>query len=290
MDALAAATLAGVLAAATIWWTWGDVARDRARAAAALGLATGERRAGGSPLAELLVRAGRSAPGDLLDALGGRPSAAARLPQAEAVRTVHLARGFASLLALAGFAVAAATGNALWLASIVLAPVFARWTVDRWLAARAAERARVLEREVTSALDVFVLALDAGLPFERAMTAYTQSLDGPLAEELRTATGDLDVGYRRREALDRTVVRTGSLGLAQLAATVRLAEDFGTPLAGAIRGLATDLRATRRQRLQEAALRAPVTMLLPTAGFILVPIFAIVLGPVVLRVLGGSLF
>lgn len=56
------------------------------------------------------------------------------------------------------------------------------------------------------------------------------------------------------------------------------------------KGLATDVRAARRQRLQEAAQRAPVTMLLPTAAFILVPIFAIVLGPVALRVASGSLF
>ncbi|MBI3522419.1 MAG: hypothetical protein HY071_04875 [Chloroflexi bacterium] len=45
-----------------------------------------------------------------------------------------------------------------------------------------------------------------------------------------------------------------------------------------------------RALLQEAALRAPITMLLPTAGFILVPIFVIVLGPIVIRVATGSLF
>ena len=50
------------------------------------------------------------------------------------------------------------------------------------------------------------------------------------------------------------------------------------------------MRAARRQRLQETALRAPVTMLLPTAGFILLPIFAIVLGPIALRLASGSLF
>ena len=75
-----------------------------------------------------------------------------------------------------------------------------------------------------------------------------------------------------------------------LTSAVRLAEDFGTPLAQGLRALAIEIRATRRQRLQETALRAPVTMLLPTAGFILLPIFAIVLGPIALRVANGSLF
>jgi tight adherence protein C len=290
MEALFTATLAGAITSVTIWWVAGDVSRDRDRAARALGFTPEARRVAGSPLMELLLRLGRVAPGDLADALGGRPSRAADLPDEDRTRAVQLARGLAALIALAGAAVGAASGNALWLAAIVLAPVLGRSIVDRWLAVLAGERRRALEREVTSALDVLVLALDAGLPFESAIAAYTRDLDGPLAEELRATTSDLEVGYRRREALDRAVARTTSAGLAQLAATLRLAEDFGTPLAAALRGLAADMRATRRQRLQEAALRAPVTMLLPTAAFILPPIFAVVLGPIVLRVLGGSLF
>lgn len=290
MEALLPATLAGVVTAATLWWLTGDASRERDRAARALGL-TGDAPSGaGAPLGGLVRRIGRHAPGDLIDALGGRPSRAARLPDPERVAAVDLARGLASLLGLGGVVAGVVTGSVAWLAALILAPAIARWLVDRGLAVRAAERRRVLEREVTSAIDVLVLALDAGLPFERAIAAYTHDLGGPLAEELRATTSDLEVGYRRREALDRAVARTGSAGLAQLAATLRLAEDFGTPLAAALRGLAIDMRATRRQRLQEAALRAPVTMLLPTAGFILPPIFAIVLGPIVLRVLGGSLF
>jgi tight adherence protein C len=101
---------------------------------------------------------------------------------------------------------------------------------------------------------------------------------------------ELEVGYRRREALERVVSRTGSASLAAVASAARLAEDFGTPLAAALRTLAVELRAQRRQRLQEAALRAPVTMLLPTAGFILVPIFGIVLGPIAIRLATGTLF
>ena len=37
------------------------------------------------------------------------------------------------------------------------------------------------------------------------------------------------------------------------------------------------------------ALHAPVTMLLPTAAFIFVPIFIIVLGPIAIRVFSGTL-
>lgn len=84
------------------------------------------------------------------------------------------------------------------------------------------------------------------------------------------------------------MARTASANLRALSDAVRPAEDFGTPIAQALRALTIEIRATRRQRLQETALRAPVTMLFPTAGFILLPIFAIVLGPIALRARCGS--
>lgn len=152
------------------------------------------------------------------------------------------------------------------------------------------ERRRAIGHEIAPALDVFALAMEAGLPFERAVTAYVQSADSVLAHELGTTVRELEVGYRRREVLHRLVARTGAPSLAALASAVRLGDEFGTPLAVALRRTAQELRARRRQNLQEAALRAPLTMLVPTALFILVPIFAIVLGPVALRVAGGSLF
>lgn len=155
---------------------------------------------------------------------------------------------------------------------------------------REAKRRREIEREVAPALDVIVLSLEAGLPFDRALAAYTSTAQSLLAAELGTALRELEVGYRRREAIQRVVTRTASPTLAAVESSIRLAEDFGTPLAAGLRSLAGDLRAQRRQRLQEMALRAPVTMLLPTAGLILVPIFLIVLGPIAIRVFSGTLF
>jgi tight adherence protein C len=183
-----------------------------------------------------------------------------------------------------------ATTEPLWWIALLAVPRIARALVERWRVEALQAHRRALDREVTPAIDIFVLALESGLPFDRAVSAYSETTASPLAGELAVTVRELDVGYRRREALDRLVARTGSASLDALARTVRLTEDFGTPLAGALRGLAIDLRARRRQRLQEAALRAPITMLLPTAGFILVPIFLIILGPIALRVATGTLF
>jgi pilus assembly protein TadC len=120
--------------------------------------------------------------------------------------------------------------------------------------------------------------------------ASRASSPSPLRRIVQLAAAVTSPAASARSAALIRARRTRSANIAGLAGAVRLAEDFGTPLAQALRSLAIEMRATRRQRLQETALRAPVTMLLPTAGFILLPIFAIVLGPIALRLAGGSLF
>jgi pilus assembly protein TadC len=276
------ALLAGAVTAVASWLILRSGARDRAQLERALGIDARRTRAGPRPLlARSFDAVGRLAPEGLVGSLGG--FAAPMTTEARRrVRTLSVA------LALA--VIALVFVNPLWFIALIAVPRLARMAVEARLHADEALARRALDREVTAAVDTFVLALEAGLPFDRALAAYAEAVDSSLGHELTATVRELEVGYRRREALERLVGRTRSDNLAALANAVRLAEDFGTPLAQALRALAIEIRATRRQRLQETALRAPVTMLLPTAGFILLPIFAIVLGPIALRVTSGTLF
>lgn len=275
-----AALAAGAVAGVATWLILRAGEQDEARLARALDIARATR----SPARRIdpLGPIGRALPDGLFMPLAWYPSADRG---EERLRTM---KGLAVLLALVF--VALATQSVVLLLGVLAAPALGRVIVERYEHALRTRRQQLLEHEVTTALDILVLALEAGLPFDRALRAYADIVRSPLAAELEASVRELEVGYRRREALDRLAARTASGTLAQLASRVRLAEEFGTPLAQALRSLAVDLRATRRQRLQETALRAPVTMLLPTAAFILLPIFAIVLGPIALRVATGSLF
>jgi pilus assembly protein TadC len=281
--AVVLALLAGAVAAGASWLILRSGERDRTRLEHALGIVEGrpDRRPRRS-LARAFDAIGRLAPAGLVASLGGDSAA---LPDAARSRV----RAIAVLLGVVVIGLALAV-NPLWFFALIGAPRLARAIVEAQARAAEARARRVLDREVTAAIDVFVLALEAGLPFERALGAYAESVESSLGRELEATVRELEVGYRRREALERLVTRTRSANLAALSSAVRLAEDFGTPIAQALRALAIEIRATRRQRLQETALRAPVTMLLPTAGFILLPIFAIVLGPIALRVGTGTLF
>lgn len=276
------ALLAGAVAAVASWLILRGGEADRARLERALGII--ERPIGRAPRpsrAQLFAAIGRVAPATLVASLGGdSPTMAAA--------TRAMVHGVTVMLSLVVIVLVFA--NPLWFLALILVPRLARTLVEAQARANDARVRRGLDREVSAAIDVLVLALEAGLPFEHAVAAYAESVESALARELAATVRELEVGYRRREALDRLMTRTRSVNLAALNNAVRLAEDFGTPIAQALRALALEIRATRRQRLQETALRAPVTMLLPTAGFILLPIFAIVLGPIALRVASGSLF
>lgn len=287
------ALLAGAAAAAATWLALTAAARSRERVVALLG--------GARPLSAEASERNWPRPSPLLRTVGLLvPSTVDRLlPRSPALADLHpdermewgsARRGVLVVLALLTFVVAAAFGAPWLLALLPALPLFANVLVGRLLDAVRSDLRRRLEGEVSSAVDTFVLALEAGLPFERALLAYAEANDTLLGRELTVTARELDVGYRRQEVLARLVGRSGSDSLSALASAVRLADDFGTPLANALRSLGTEMRARRRQHIQEAALRAPVTMLLPTAGFILLPIFAIILGPIALRILTGTLF
>lgn len=161
---------------------------------------------------------------------------------------------------------------------------------QRSIGAAAQRHVEEIDRDVIGALDVFILALEAGLSLERAISQYVDRSSSSFALDLRETQRELDLGYRRRESLERLAERTGSDAVGAMVRRAVLAEELGTPLADGLRGLTGELRALRRQRLQAASLKAPVTMLVPTALFILLPIFAIVLGPIAIRVFTGTMF
>jgi len=291
MDHVVLAATAGVIVTLFAFAVLEASARERLRLEARVGIERAAARRLSFSMLGGLAALGARVPGRQIAWLAGGDVRQPRFVAPAEVAVMRVAwRGLAILFAAAIVLVAVLTVEPAWLLALVAAPLLARVIAQARLRAREAVLARALERELTGALDIFVLALEAGLPFERAVSAYVETTDSVLGRELGLTVDDLEVGYRRREALDRLVQRTGSAGIASMASAVRLAEEFGTPLAATLRSLAVDLRAQRRNRLREAALRAPVTMLLPTAGLILLPIFAIILGPIALRVATGTLF
>ena len=152
----------------------------------------------------------------------------------------------------------------------------------------ATQRLYRIEAALPDAFDLLVVCLQSGLTFERALTRTTsnmKSFQPDLAKELGFAVLDMNVhGRTRAESLDRVADRLGSQILADLSTTVAQSERHGTPMADAVRKLASSVRVETLSRIQAKLARLPTLLLLPSITCMLPGIILIVGGPAVVQV------
>ena len=146
-----------------------------------------------------------------------------------------------------------------------------------------AARHRRIHAGFADAMDLLIVCLQAGMTFERAMqrtVANLGSFHRDLGRELRQASLDMSVhGRTRQDALERLARRVASSEFGDFAVTVGQSERHGTPLAEALRKLASATRVQLVATMQAKLARLPVLLILPTLAFVLPGILVIVGGP-----------
>jgi tight adherence protein C len=156
-----------------------------------------------------------------------------------------------------------------------------------WLISQAQRRQRLIERDLPDFLDILAVTVTAGLSFRQALDRVSETLDGPLAEEMQHALRRMDVGVGRRQAfvdLRERNPRSATMGL--FTAAILQAEELGAPLADTLNQLAKDMRREFAQSTRRRAARAaPRVSLIIT--MVILP--AVVLLIVVALVLGSNL-
>jgi len=170
----------------------------------------------------------------------------------------------------------------------VLVPVIAAFGVLGpmvWLSGRLTRRRLQINRELPDALDLIVVSVEAGLGLEGAIARITEHADGALSEELRRVLAEMNLGLGRRRALQGLAARTGVPAVASLVSAILQAEQTGMGIAQVLRAQSDHLRTLRRQRAEEAAMKAPLKMLFPLVFFIFPALFVVILGPAVLQLL-----
>jgi tight adherence protein C len=151
-----------------------------------------------------------------------------------------------------------------------------------------------LRRGLPDALDLMVVAAEAGLGLESAVDRVAREMgrtNRAIALEFGLLVQELRLLPDRREALERMAERTDMDGFKQLSTTLIQTTRFGTPLAQALRVLASEMRTERQLRLEEKAIRLPALLIGPLILFILPTLFIALLGPSILemsRGLGGG--
>ena len=148
-----------------------------------------------------------------------------------------------------------------------------------------AERAACRD-DLPLAADLLAAALRSGAPVDRAVTAVSEALGGPLGARLASTARSLRLGGTPAEAWEHLV---GVPGAARLVAAAVRSSSSGVALAGALGRLSDDLRADRAVAAEASARRAGVLVVLPL-GLCFLPAFVLAgLVPVIVAVLGGVL-
>lgn len=201
-----------------------------------------------------------------------------RTPPRATEREVVRRRALAGAVGLAG---ALLVGGVLGLGAGAALAVGA----DRLLRARAPDdaaddRAARL-RDLPAACDLLGVCLSAGLPVEGALEAVGRAVDGPLGAQLRAVAALSRLGADPRRAWADAPPELAALGRV----LVRAGES-GAVVAGALRTLAAECRATARADVQAAVQRAGVWVLAPLGACFLPAFVCLGVAPLVLGIAG----
>jgi len=145
------------------------------------------------------------------------------------------------------------------------------------------ERERAVRDELPDLVELFRLAVGAGLTVPLAVAAVAGRVDGCFGAALGDVRARVGDGERLSEALE-ALVEVGDAAR-PLAAALIASEREGAPLAVSLERVATDARLTRRRAAEEDARRLPVQLLFPLVACVL-PAFGLL---TVVPLLAGSL-
>ncbi|WP_255250943.1 type II secretion system F family protein [Kocuria sp. WN036] len=214
---------------------------------------------------------------DRLHALAGRPAA---WPLSRLLAAKPLLAGVGLLL---GVLLLAGNASGRMLALVIVVTAVAYFVPDLLLYSRGIERQRAIGLELPDTLDQMLIAVEAGLGFESAMSRAGENGKGPLAEELQRTLGDMRVGVPRKDAYLAMEERTNVPDLRNFTRAVVQADAYGISISSVLRTQAAEMRMKRRQRAEEQAMKIPVKIVVPLMLLILPVLLLMIMGPVVLN-------
>ncbi|MDE2006053.1 MAG: type II secretion system F family protein [Rhodospirillales bacterium] len=148
--------------------------------------------------------------------------------------------------------------------------------------------AKRLAVELPDALDMMVICAQAGLGLGPMILRVAEELHSShkgVASEFGQTADELQISTDAQAALTRLGERSGVDSVRRLATTLVQSAQYGTPLSGALRGLAAELRTELVTRYEARAAKLPVLLTIPMIMFVLPSLFLIVGGPAVMEVM-----
>ncbi|MBZ5676698.1 MAG: type II secretion system F family protein [Acidobacteriia bacterium] len=158
---------------------------------------------------------------------------------------------------------------------------------DRVLSRLALRRSSLLRRGLPAALDLMVLAVEAGQALDASIldTSHGLRISYPdLASEFTQLHLELRANTSREDALRNFARRTRDSEIQKFAALMIDTDRFGTSLGPALRVHARYLRTRFRQAAQEKARKVGVKLIFPVFFLIFPSVILVTLGPAVLLI------
>src|SRR5688572_5104808 len=149
-------------------------------------------------------------------------------------------------------------------------------------------RQRQITWGLADAMDLMVVAVEAGLSLNASINRVSQELKvlhKELHYELDLVNLEIRVGRSREEALRNLAERTGVDDIRSFVALLIQADRYGSSIAKAIRVFADSLRTKRRQRAEQASQKATLKLLIPLTGLLFPVIILIILTPAILNLI-----
>jgi tight adherence protein C len=149
------------------------------------------------------------------------------------------------------------------------------------------KRLTILRLALPDALDLMVIAVEAGLGLDQAIQYVGTELRNAhkeLTEEFMLTNLEIRAGKRRADALKNLGERAGEPELRKLTAILIQNDRFGTSIAESLRQHSDHLRVRRRQEAEERAAKVGVKLVFPIFFFILPAMMLVCAGPAVLGV------
>jgi tight adherence protein C len=161
------------------------------------------------------------------------------------------------------------------------------YTPVLYLESQVKKRQLKLKLSLPDALDMMVVAVEAGLGLDQALqhVAREVSQNHPeLSDEMSLVGLEMRAGKRRAEALRNLADRTGEPELRKLVAILIQTDRFGTSMGESLRTHSDFMRMRRKQEAEERAAKVGVKLVFPIFLFILPSMMIVAAGPALLKV------
>ncbi len=156
------------------------------------------------------------------------------------------------------------------------------------LRSKIANRQQRITWGLADALDLIVIAVEAGLGLNAALNRVGEelkTLHPDMHYELDLVNLEIRVGRSREEALRNLAERAGVDDIRSFVALLIQADRYGSSIGRAVRIFADSLRTKRRQRAEQASQKAALKLIIPLTGFLFPVIILVILAPAALNLI-----